>query len=826
MLKWSLRCTNLILSLLILFGVVWISSVGFLSIPPLGSAFNPETGIWSSAKRIEIENENMSFKGLKDDVTVKFDGKGVPSIEAKSDEDLFFAIGYLQSRNRLFQMDLMRRQGKGQLSEIIGEGALSNDTFQLQLGIQRIAEMNWGKMNENDPEKEALIHFTEGVNQYIADASKSGELPLLFKVFGYKPQKWTPVDSLVIQGVLAQKLSFSTKPLDYALLVESMGYEKTMEWFPLYAPNKQFPYDTTFYKEKEEIQTGMNRIMNDEELLSVKVIKDSIADMLINPVHQYSNSNSWAVSGLKSTTGKPIMAGDPHLDLTLPSIWYQFTASSTNYNFSGVSVPGLPIILIGQNKNISWSLTNVQNQGTYYYKEKLDPDNPGKYYWNGKWNDINYETYEIKIKGQSDPQKLVVESTVHGPIINKMGQTMSVFWTGTVPSNNIKAMLEVSKSKNFDEFNNALANWNTPTQNFVYSDIDGNIGMLGAGYYPIIKEGIPWLPLSGTGESDIVSKIPFSEIPRVYNPPSQFVFSANQRPVDDSYPYYIGTTISSYDNGYRAARIHQFLNEDKKYSVEDMISLQNDTKDYLASLIVPKVLAALQDESLDESENRMKDLLTSWNYNMGEDSSAATIWWMFWTEYLTETFQPWWDHYKVPVEMDEYLKVGPWLSSLVENLEHWTLNDPENHTFSLPDGKRRDSVKVIQAAFHKVSKMILEQYGTDEKSWQWGNIHSRKINSLTYIPSLSYGPSPSVGNPWTVNAANGGLTSSSGPSWRYIVDWAVPQDSIGVYPGGQSENPLSSLYDDQITKWWQGEYFPIIDKSDQNPKTWVLKPKG
>lgn len=825
MLKKIFLWINLLSAILILFGIVWISSFGYLSIPPLGRALNPDTGVWKSAEHIEISNEKMSFEGLKGTVTVKFDKNGVPLIETKNDGDLFFTIGYLQAKNRLFQMDLMRRQGKGQLSEIIGSDALSNDIFQTQLGVEEIAKNEWRSMDDTDPAKETLIRYAEGVNQYIHEASQSNKLPLMFKILGYEPKLWTPLDSLVVQVILAQKLSFSSKPLDYALLVDSMGYEKTMEWFPLFAPNKQIPYDTTIYTDNAVKEEDKTKLVTEDELISIKTIKQNIDRMLIDPEHQYSNSNSWAVSGAKTVNGKPIMAGDPHLDLTLPSYWYQFNASSPTYHFSGVTVPGLPIILIGQNDDISWSLTNVQNQSTFFYNEKSDPDKPGQYYWNGKWNDLQKRTSYIKIKGQIEPHKLIVESTVHGPIINKMGKTVSVSWMGALSSNNISVLLQVSKAKSFKEFDSALSKWGAPTQNFVYSDIKGNIGMIGAGYYPIIKSGTPWLPLSGTGESDIVGKIPYSDIPRVYNPSSGFVFSANQRPVDNSYPYYIGTSISSYDNGYRASRIHQVLIQNKEFSLEDMIALQNDTKDYLASLIVPKVLKSLEGENLNESEKQMKDLLASWDYEMEESSSAATIWWMFWTEYLTETYQPWWDYYNVPVEMDEYLKVGPWLASLVENLEHWTLEDTENPTFSLPDGTKRDSKQVIKDAFHKVSKGIVDQYGGNQQSWKWKNVHFTKINSLTYIPSLSYGPFPSDGNPWTVNVANGGLTSSSGPSWRYIVDWSEPKNSIGAYPGGQSENPLSSWYDNQISTWWRGEYFPVINKSDKEQIEWILNPK-
>ena len=714
--RWLPRLLHLLLSLIVAAGVLYIAAFGAGPLPPLGSALNVGTGIWTAANTAKPgPRETLHFRDLHAPVTVIFEANGTPHIRASTDDDLFWTIGYLQARFRLTQMDLIRRQGEGRLSEILGPEALSSDEFQVMLGLDRAAQRDWQALPANV--HQVLAIYTQGVNALIQEEEQNNSLLFLFKLLNYRPQPWTPIDSLVIQGELTQTGAFSTIPLNYALMVKALGYQRT---------------------------------------------------------------------------------------------------------FSGASIPGFPVTPIGRNQHISWSLTDVQNQSTFFYVEHTDPAHPQQYYWNGAWRQMQHLTYTIPVKGQP-PVRQEVYLTAHGPIFPAgqgiAGETLSVDWMGALPSTDGEALLEILKATSFSQFRSALSLWTAPTQNFVYADDQGNIGMISPGYYPVVKSGAPWLPLPGTGKSDILGSIPYNAIPLIYDPPDHLVFSANQQPVANNYPYYIGTTWNFFDDGYRADEIYAELTSKQQLTVQDMERMQNSTHDYLASLIVPDLLKTLQKASLSSSEQQAKALLQSWNENMDVTSPAASIRWTFWTHYMADTFELWWQTYNVPSTAHPDLAVQPGQTSLDEDLETWTLHDQNNAAFSLPNGTKRDASAVMLQAFHESIRELSNTLGNDPAQWQWGKLHTREITSLLGAEALSYGPRASGGDDSTLNAAGGSLMSLSdpvlmpsvhGPSWRMIVDRGSGQTE-GVYPGGQDENPASPWYENQVARWWNGQYYPMIE---------------
>ncbi|GCE22093.1 penicillin acylase family protein [Dictyobacter kobayashii] len=425
------KILNLVLSLLALGGVLFISIRGSGALPPLGSTFNPGTGIWTTAQDARLpDNQILPLAGLDKEVQIRYESNGTAHIQAQTTHDLFMSIGYLHAKNRLFQMDLMRRQGEGLLSEVTGASALSSDQFELQLGLLRSAQLEWQQTPATDPARQVIIAYTQGVNAVIAQNEQQGTLPLLFKLLNYQPAPWTPVDTLVIQRVLTQTLTFTSGPLEYNVLIHSLGYQRTMQWFPILAANEQHPYDSGPYQQHSPIPLPIQQqTASSAGMQSTIAALSELQALPPAAIHHESNSNNWVVDGTKTASGKPLMAGDPHLDQTLPSIWYQIEASSPQYQFAGVSVPGLPIILIGHNTTISWSITNTQNQSTLYYQEKTSSDHPHQYYWNHMWRPTQQIHYTIPVKN-SPPIPFTVETTVHGPIITKAGQTMSVWWAG------------------------------------------------------------------------------------------------------------------------------------------------------------------------------------------------------------------------------------------------------------------------------------------------------------------------------------------------------------------------------------------------------------
>lgn len=814
--------------------VLGVFAVGFGPLPALGRALDPGHGAWTSAADGVLPgSQTLTLPGLAHPVSVTFTSHGVPSVRASGDGDAYLALGYLHARFRLTEMDLERRLGEGRVAQLAGPDGLDSDRFELRLGLLRTAQREWAAMRST-PAAQALVAYSRGVNDYLAQVRANGHWPSIYSLAGVYPQNWTPVDSLVLQGVLTQELDYTTSPLDYALLEKALGPANTMAWFPVLPAGPQNPYDPGPYRKRPLVPlasglTAASRSAAPGPAAPGTRSADRAAEAAgallaqaarLRAVHRYPDSNAWAANGPAVAGGKSMLAGDPHLPQTVPSIWYQAALSTPDLSVTGVTLPGLPGVLLGHNAHIAWSLTDVQNQATFFYAERTDADHPGQYLWHGAWHRMAQAHYTIPVRGGS-PVSLTVDQTVHGPVMTQVGQTTSVDWMGNQPSPDLAVLLAVDKAQNFRQFHAALANWHAPTQNFVYADDSGNIGAISAGYYPVPSPGCqPWLPMPGTGSCDIAGVVPYKSVPQVYDPPSHVIATANQRPVGPSYPYYIGTSANFFDPGFRANRIHSLLRPGMTPS--SFASVQLDVTDSLAQRIVPKLLAALHGQHLSAQESAAAQLLTSWKGNMDVNSAAAAVWWTFWGDYLRAVFGPWWA--KVPVRKDRPgLSISPAQSSLDEVLAHWTEHDTSNKAFTPPGGAHRTARDVMRAAFTTAVTHLTSKLHGAPSSWTWGRLHSREFPSVTQAAGLGYGPRASGADPWTVNAADGGLVSSDGPSWRMIVAWTGrgAAKAEGIYPGGQSENPASPWYTDQIADWWDGRYLPF--PSSSGPVRWILR---
>jgi penicillin amidase len=797
------RLANLGAALLVSVAILYLAFFGAGPLPALGGAFNPSTGAWTmAADASPARDQTLTVAGLDQPVTVTFESDGTAHILAQTDHDLFLAVGYVHARFRLFQMDLLRRQGEGRLSEVVGKAALDVDRFELQLGLLRTAQAEWAQLPADDASRGALIAYAQGVNDRIDEAERLHQLPAMFALLGYRPQPWTPIDSLIVKGDMTQTLDFTDAPLVMAMLTSTLGPTLTSQWFPVLPPNPQSPYEPGPYPAKATpAPLPEMQAFSDAETASAAALYQRLAALPPGLVATGGDSNNWAVAGAKSTSGGALLAGDPHLHLTLPAIWFQLTEDSPGYHTSGVSIPGTPVVLIGHNQHIAWSLTNGQNQATFFYFEKENAAHPDQYFNHGTWMNFRTVNYDIPVLGGATDH-LTVKLTTHGPVISERGLTTSVWWAGNLVSQDLGVLLRVAQAADFKAFSNALRDWHAPSQNFVYADDHGNIGLISAGYYPLIEGGQPWLPMPGTGEYDITGTIPYEAIPQVYDPPGNIVWTANQRQVGPDYPYYIGTASNFFDPGYRANEIRRVLSQPGSLSSADMMALQNDTRDFLASEIVPLLLKATANRALSLSELQARDLLAKWDFTMEIGSTAATIWWTFWQQYLSATFDPWWKSQHVMVNRAEVN------DALGQDLEAWTIGDPGNPAFSL-SGPTRTATDVIQRAFQSAVTELVKQLGPDPQTWVWGRIHTRVLENLAQISGLNYGPRPDRGDANTPMAA-GDFPSAHGPSWRMVVDWGSRTFS-GIYPGGQSENPASAWYDDRVETWWEGLYAPMLN---------------
>ena len=694
---------------------------GYGPVPALGPALDPGRGAWTSASGGQpVSSGQLRVPGLTAPVTVSFTAQGLASVSAGRTRDLFLAEGYLHAKFRLSELDAERRLGEGRLAQLAGPGDLASDEFELRLGLLRTAQNEWA--HTTGATRTALLAYAQGVNDDIAQVRVAGDWPALFSLTGQYPAPWTPVDSLVVQGVLTQELDYTTGPLDNALLQKSLGAANAAGWFPLLAENTQTPFDPGPYVKAPLTPvaadvassapagagssgragasgasaaagsaggagvSGPRSAGRSSSATAAASVLDQLSQLLPGEVHHYPDSNAWAANGPAVQGGGSLLGGDPHLPQTLPSIWYEVSLSAPGYQVAGVSVVGLPAVLLGHNAHIAWSLTDTQNAATFYYQEKV---RGSQYYRDGAWRPLTTVRYSIPVRGGATRQ-LTVRITGHGPLISRDGQTTAVDWMGNVPSGDLTALLAVNSAASFTQFKAALAGWHAPTQNFVYADTAGNIGVIAPGYYPQVAAGCqPWLPMPGTGACDITGVIPLAAVPQSYDPPSHLIATDNQRPASASYPYYVGSALDFYDPGYRAAHAYAALKAAEPLTTGSVAALQNDLTDPLAQRLLPTVLRALSAAKLSGPEAQAAGLLQSWNGSMDASSAAASVWWTFWTSYLNRVFAPWWQAGKVPASEDPVaLGASPQSAPLNEDLEAWTLGDPSNAAFAGPDGAR------------------------------------------------------------------------------------------------------------------------------------------
>ena len=883
------RLTNITLAVLLAVGTIIASVIGTGATPALGALLNPGTGVWTDAAAARPPTDaTMTIPGINSTTTVSFDNNGVAHIRAGSDADMFRAIGFVHGWFRIFQMDLLRRQASGTLAEVLGPQALASDEFELNVGLVRAAQRDWNAMPANSPARAALVEYSAGVNAAIATLRAAHELPMYFKMLGYAPQPWTPMDSLLTQLLMTQTLNLDISQLSFSYIEKAVGEATFNNWFPVVPRNQQYPYDpgpyqklplqplpltdpaapdpqpasaqpaalsahrnagattpstttastTTASTTTASTTTPSTTTPSAAAAVAAAVIQ-RVTTLPSNAVHTFGNSNVWVVSGSKTASGKPILASDPHLLLTLPSVWYQLSATSPSYDMTGVTLPGIPVVLVGKNQRISWGIANSQHPSTFFYIEKTDASHPGQYYWKGAWRPMTDVRYTIKVKGHS-PVEYTVRITRHGPIITQHDVTASMWWAGTLPSDDLDSALKLVRATNFTQFHEALSGWHTPSENFAYADDAGNIGIVNAGYAPQVASGSPDLPMSGTGASDVTGTIPFAALPITYDPKSGFAAASNQREVTAAYPYYYGRGFDFFDQGWRQAEIVSTLKNATGLTIADTEKLQLSEVDPVASQLLPTVIAALERSRLTGTDATALNLLKKWDDSLSPGSAAASIWAKFLTIYQYDVFHANWEHYRIPaVPGDPTMapsKTGGGLAmdTLLGTLVEWSVTNPDNALFHPPGTPQHTADDLMRSAFSETVSDLASADGPDPAKWQYGKSHFLIIASLLQNSTLDDGPYASGSNPDAIDAIQGTFTrngktlnnvSDGGPSWRFITDLGTGQ-AVSSYPGGASENPASPWYDNGVTGWLAGRYQPVLEgpaaTAATKGRTWIL----
>ncbi|HUS14162.1 MAG TPA: penicillin acylase family protein [Chloroflexia bacterium] len=748
----------------------------------------------------------LSLQGLSAPVTVVRDKSGIPHITAANSADLFRAQGYVVAQDRLWQMDFYRRVGSGRLSEILGRRTLDADRATLTMGWRRAAERDLAAL---PPQYQAILQqYADGVNAFLE--SHADALPVEFTVLGYKPAHWTPLDTVTFGKVMAWDLSENHGlEVTVADLQAKLGPERAMQLLPGYpggaptiAPQSALP--------------GRAEGRHIPALLS-GVFGDPTADGGIG-------SNNWVVAGAKTVDGRPLLANDPHLSVQNPSIWYAMglQASDGSLDVEGVTFAGAPGIVVGHNANIAWGVTNLGPDTQDFFVEKLDPAaHPGQYEYQGTWRPLDVVTETIPVKGEAAVQ-LTVQSTVHGPLVQDvfdgLGAPTAMQWTalqGDMASapdapqagRLLPAVIAVDQAADWDAFHAALRGWDVPGQNFVYADTKGNIGYQATGRWPIRKAGTGLVPVDGaTGANDWTGYVPYEQMPRVYNPPEHFLVTANNRVVGPDYPYLVNGWWGPW---FRAERITQMLTAKDKLSVDDIKAIQYDTHNILAAA-VGKHLAALQGG--DAPTQQAAALFQNWDGNISLDGPQAAIYEITRRQIVTDTLV---DDLG-GVLADEYLSNASHGSNM---LLYTLLDDPTNAWWdnqATPQHETRDDI--LRQALSEAVSGLSGAFGTDMGKWSWGAMHkvtfAHRLGVSPLNVLLNFGPYSTPGDNYTVAAAGGSTTSAEPyaysqtghPSMRLIMDVGAWDNTQLVFSPGESGQPGSAHWGDQVAGWLHGEY--------------------
>ena len=732
--------------------------------------------------------------------------------------------------------------------------------------------------------------------------SSSSKLPAVFRQLGFTPAPWTPVDALAFPKYMGWDQSGTDTDVWMGMLVEKLGLETVNELFPLDRPyeiptipgwgavNKPLGGEieqaslptmnvSTATPSPGPLADGLmkapaavrplphggegDRGVGGEGQRSEGGLGERSAplhadvppkfppdfDQAALDLHRHfvcsrngsefaPGSNNWVIDGTKSATGKPMLASDPHLGFSLPSIWYTAHLVAPGLNITGVTFAGFPYTVIGHNDRIAWGLTDMQADAVDYFIEKTDPQHPHQYFYKGAWRALTRIREMVSVRGEK-PVPLQIESTIHGPLVTTHGAKLALAWTGLGPTFEVAAFRRLNTARGLADFQAALTDLAVPALNVIYADVDGNIAIAPHGALPIRKRGLGRWPVDGSsGDYDWAGTIPDDQLPFALNPTQHFLASANGRPAPVGYPYYLGWM---WDPSYRTRRIHELLSTHDHITLEDMEAFQMDAHDSAAEAFVPVLLAAYDLHPFgDDQVRRAIDELRRWNFEATPQSVAERIWAAWFERYRHDV----WQHHFDAAGVERW--EGGWgfagsneRQPELEVLEFLTRANPESKWFHekprLPSfGVRATRTRddIIARSFVEAMAQLVKERGAGMSQWQWGATNVLRLHSMTQNPAFDRGGIPVRGDEFTLGPGDNGGEVTGGASWRMAVDFSDLEHSFGMYPGGQSEDPTNPHYDDQVKPWAEGRYLPLYFHSSpqafqagQVESVLVLEPK-
>lgn len=768
--------------LIIAIAIVLIAVIGFLYVRSLARGGSPEY------------DGTVVLEGIQDEVIVYRDQYAIPHIYAKNENDLYRAVGYCYAQDRLWQMDLVRRVTMGRLSEIFGEDMVEADLLLRALRIPEKSRMLLDEMSEEM--RRASEAFSDGVNQYMK--SLDGDLPVEFAILGYAPEEWKPEHSANVIGYMAWDL---TMPWDTEVVHHKIRQKVGAEMYRDIYPDIP-SFTTHVYPE----YAGMTELDLQHSLMARAQVLEDLGLVL------FKGSNNWAISGKKSVTGNPVLCNDMHLGLFAPGIWYQMhQVVEGKLNVTGVMVPAQPFITCGHNAHIAWGMTNVMVDDMDFYVEKINPENPNEYFYKGKWRPLKVKKETILISGGKKVEK-EIRFTHRGPIVSEFKKVkdaaISMRWIGNEKSNELRTVFLLNRAKNWEDFKNAVKTFISISQNIIYADTAGNIGLYCCAGIPIRKgNGITIQP-GWTDEFDWRGLVPFEKRPNSFNPKSGFVSSANNKTVGNDYPYYISHW---FDPPHRIDRIREMLTAKEKLSIEDLKKMHADQKSKMVEQLRPGIIEEMKRASdLTPLEKQCLEIFERWDGIMSREGSAPAIFEKFYLTFIQNVFADELgdDLYKEFIKQRIVPKYA--VGNIWKNRSSaWCddLSTEEKETFS----------DMIQKSFKSAVAWLADELGSTPEEWHWGDIHKLTLEHplgsvaiLNTLFGLNRGPydvggsfhtvcpySYKLGNPFAV---------TDGASQRHIFPVDNWDKSLTVIPTGISGIPASDYYCDQAELYVNNQY--------------------
>ena len=810
-----MRIIPFLLSLLLTGALIFFLDNQWGKLPPLGKFLSPQHGFWQNAEAVDKSfTGDMALPGLKDRASVYFDQYLVPHVYANSEADACYIQGYLHAKFRLWQMEFQTFAAAGRLSEVLGPGENNNyvkyDRSMRRLGMVEAAKKAVEEMEKDSTTKNDCDAYTAGVNDYIRNM-KAGELPMEYKLLNYRPEPWSNLKIALFVKYMAFDLAGADNDFEMTNAKSIFSKEDLAKLYPAVIDSADpiVPKGTHFLAAlalPRPPATADSLYFNNKDTVTAREMKPE----------KSNGSNNWAVSGKKTLSGSPILCNDPHLSTNLPAIWYQMQIKTDKYNVYGVSFPGAPYIVIGFNDSCAWGVTNAGRDVRDYYRIKFKDDKRREYWFDSAWRTVESRIDTLRVKGLPDVYDTVV-STVFGPVMydptfNGFANTVSansyaVHWQAAGPSNELATFGRLQGAANYDDYRNALDHFKCPGQNFVFAAKNGQVAIWQRGLFPGKWKGQGLYIMPGEDSSYMwKDTIPGDRNPNMIDPDRGFVSSANQVPVDTSYPYFLGSDFPPY----RGLLINRLLNQMNSITPADMMKLQTENYDVFAEMARPLLLRNIQESKLDDTGKGYLNQFKLWKLRNDPDEQGPVI------------FKYWWTHLQNEIYDDEFAKYSlpllrPFESTLLEALLKDSaysfiddINTPEKETIQ----------QVVTAAFLRAVPDLLAAGKQDKGTW--GKFKDTWARHLLRLPALSRMHLNIGGGTHCINAAK----QFHGPSWRMIVQLTNKTEAYGVYPGGQSGNPGSPYYDTFIDSWASGKYYPlwVMDMSEIRDKRikWTL----